>query len=76
MHIFFNSRNKVEINFIKNCPQEVVQLAGTTLNEAEIISLNHPLPSCVDISKKKKKIKNSCASHMLLKKWTRVIFID
>jgi hypothetical protein len=30
-------------------------LAGTTPNKVEVISLNLPPPSCVDMSKKKKK---------------------
>jgi hypothetical protein len=36
-------------------PQEVTQSAGTTPHEAEVTSSNHPSPSCVDMSKKKKK---------------------
>jgi hypothetical protein len=34
--------------------QEVAQSAGTTPNEAEVTSSNPLLPSCVDMSKKKK----------------------
>jgi hypothetical protein len=40
-----------------NCPQEVAQSAGTTPNEAEVISSNPSPSSCVDMSKKKKKKK-------------------
>jgi hypothetical protein len=35
--------------------QEVIRSTGTMSNKAEIINSNHFLPSCVDISKKKKK---------------------
>ena len=35
--------------------KEVAQLTGTTPNEADVTSSNSPPPSCVDMSKKKKK---------------------
>jgi hypothetical protein len=64
-------------------PQEIVQSARTTPNEAKVTSLNPPHPFCADMSKKKKgymsffnskdkveinNIKNSCTSYMFLKK--------
>jgi hypothetical protein len=39
-------------------PQEIVQLIGTTPNEASITNLNPHLPSCVDMSKKKEEKTN------------------
>jgi hypothetical protein len=40
---------------IEKSPKNVTQSAGITPHEAEIISLNPSSPSCVDMSKKKKK---------------------
>jgi hypothetical protein len=40
-----------------NSPQKVIQSVRTTPNEAEVSSSNPSPPSCVDMSKEKKKKK-------------------
>ena len=46
----------IDGNFVRLSPQEAAQLIGITPNEVEVTNLNSPLPSCVDMSKKKKKL--------------------
>jgi hypothetical protein len=47
--------------FVVFCRSIKELLAKTTPNETEVISLNHPLPFCADMSKKKKKKKSQGA---------------
>jgi hypothetical protein len=58
--------------------QEVVQSVETTPYEVEVTSSNPPSPSCVDMSKKKKK-KKLCRGEMTLNKcdliWFKTIFL-
>jgi hypothetical protein len=54
IYIYIYTTYTIELIYI-HLSQEVVQLARTTSNEAEVSSSNLSPPSCVDMSKKKKK---------------------